>query len=59
MRYLPPQEVADFTIEGKLEVTCQFCNSVETFTEEEVASLVRDLKNERPAERPLAPAAVR
>ncbi|MCZ6722110.1 MAG: Hsp33 family molecular chaperone HslO [Proteobacteria bacterium] len=37
--YLPPREVADFTIEGKLEVTCQFCNSVEIFTEEEVASL--------------------
>lgn len=36
---LPRGEVAELTIDGKVTVTCQFCNTTETFDEDQIEAL--------------------
>lgn len=36
---LPRDEVAELTVDGKVTVTCQFCNTTETFDEDQIEAL--------------------
>jgi molecular chaperone Hsp33 len=38
LRRLPPGEIEELTVDGALEVVCQFCNRRQTFTPGEVAA---------------------
>ncbi len=39
LRSLPPKELDDLKIDGKLEVRCEFCNTVQVFDSADVAAL--------------------